>query len=100
MLLPVFYTYNDIPIFGKACSSSELVSSSSDVPSSSEGQCKCKYSLDTLRYFVVSNLSCVGLSVAYVLVNWAVNTGDTHCSLFRCMGQVGQISIQQENMTR
>ena len=27
---------------------------------------------------VVSNLSCVGLSVAYVLVNWAVNTGDTH----------------------
>ena len=27
---------------------------------------------------MVSNLSCVRLSVAYVLVNWAVNTGDTH----------------------
>ena len=25
-----------------------------------------------------TNLSCVRLYVAYVLVNWAVNTGDTH----------------------
>ena len=43
-------------------------------------------------YSVVSNLSCVGLSVAYVLVNWAVNMGDTHSvevHFSECMGQVG-----------
>ena len=32
-----------IPIFGKACSSSELVSSSSDVPSSSEVHALCNH---------------------------------------------------------